>query len=245
MTEKNLTKESLRDNTQEYDILQNPKWNFWQALYLILLVYLAEYLIGWMELPYNLGNLKGFINYLIIGYGEGLIFFLALIIFFKILRRPLTDLGLINLKWRSVSLGLGGGIALFLSVGILGNLLVDYLGIPDPQSFALAVDGANSLWQFVLLLFLGGIIVPLKEELVFRGLIYPPLRKVYGRGSGILLTALFFGLMHFDFVRFLPLFLGGVALTWLYEKTQSLWSSIIAHGVWNVLMTILMWWQKG
>lgn len=225
--------------------LNNPKWNFWQALYLILLVYLIEFVIGWMELPLNLGNLKGYINYLIIGFGEGFIFFLALILFFKLLRRPLSDLGLINLGWRSISLGLLGGIVLFVAVGVLGNLLVEYLGVPDPQSFALVVSGAESIWQFVLLVFLGGVIVPLKEELVFRGLIYPPLRKVYGRGSGIILCALFFGIMHFDFIRFLPLFLGGAVLAWLYEKTQSLWSSIIAHGVWNILMTILMWWQKG
>jgi membrane protease YdiL (CAAX protease family) len=225
--------------------LDNPKWNFWQALYLILLVYLLEFALGWLKIPDNLSDLQGFINYQIIGFGEGLVFFLALIIFFKIIRRPLTDLGLLNFNWRSVFLGFFGGIFLFFAVGILGNILVEYLGNPDPQSFALVVGGADSIWQFVLLLFLGGVIVPLKEELVFRGLIYPPLRQGYGRGYGILLTALFFGIMHADIIRFLPLFLGGIVLTWLYEKTQSLWSSIIAHGVWNILMTILMWWQKG
>lgn len=243
----------MTDNNQDNDLtsksnniaLKNPKWNFWQALYLILLIYLLEFVLGWLELPSYLGSLKGFINYLIIGFGEGFISILALILFFKLLQRPLTDLGLMNLGWRSISIGLIGGIFLFVVVGILGNLLVNYLGIPDPQSFALVVEGADSTWQFILLLFLGGVIVPLKEELVFRGLIYPPLRKAYGRWSGIILTALFFGIMHFDLIRFWPLVLGGIVLTWLYEKTQNLWSSIIAHGVWNILMTILMWWQKG
>lgn len=225
--------------------LYNPKWNFWQALYLILVVYLVEYLLGWLELPNNLGSLKGFVNYLLIGFGEGLLFFIALIIFFRLLRRPLSDLGIVKFKLRHLLLGLGGGVFLFIAVGILGNLLVDYLGIPDPQSFALVVEGANSPWQFFLLLFLGGVIVPLKEELVFRGLIYPPLRRAYGRSRGILLTALFFGMMHFDLIRFLPLFLGGAVLTWLYEKTKSLWPAIIAHGIWNMLMTVLMWLQKG
>jgi len=225
--------------------LFNPKWNFWQALYLLLLVYIVEFVFGWLKLPDSLGSLKGFINYLMIGFGEALLFFIALILFFKIIRRPLTDLGLINMGFRNGLFGIFGGIFLFIFVGVLGNLLVEYLGIPDPQSFALAVSGANSPWQFVLLLFLGGVIVPLKEELIFRGLIYPPLRNAYGKGKGIFATALFFGLMHFDIIRFLPLFLGGLVLTWLYEKTKSLWPSIIAHGIWNMLMTILMWWQKG
>jgi hypothetical protein len=54
--------------------LVNPKWNFWQALYLILLIYLVEFFLGWLKLPESLGSLQGFINYLIMGFGEGLIF---------------------------------------------------------------------------------------------------------------------------------------------------------------------------
>ncbi len=223
----------------------NPKWNFWQALYLILIVYLIILALGWLRPPHNLTSLEGYINYLKIGFGEGLLFFTALIIFFQLKKRPLTDLGLVNLNVRNIVTGLGGGIILFLSVGLLGNVLVQYLGVPDPQSFALVISGAHSTWQLGLLLLLGGIIVPLKEELVFRGLIYPPLRKGYGKIGGILLTALFFSILHFDLIRFFPLLLGGVVLTWLYEKTKSLWPSIIAHGTWNTLMILLMWWQKG
>lgn len=239
----------MGDNYQDADIskigLKEPKWNFWQALYLILLVYLTEYVLGWLKVPDYLGSLKGFYNYILIGFGEGLLIFGVIILFFKLIRTPLSDLGLINFGLRSALYGIGGGLFLFISVGVLGNLLTEYLGIPDPQSFALVVGGADSLWQLGVLLILGGVIVPLKEELVYRGLIFPPLRKAYGSWSGIMFTALFFGVMHFDFIRFLPLFLGGVVLTWLYEKTKSLWSSIIAHGVWNILMTMLMWWQKG
>ena len=224
---------------------KNPKWNFWQALYLILIVYIIVFVLGFLRPPSNLGSLEGYLNYLKVGFGEGLMFFLALIVFFKLIRRPLTDLGLVNLGLKNILIGLAGGIVLFLSVGLLGNLLVEYLGVPDPQSFALVISGANSTWQLAVLLLLGGIIVPLKEELVFRGLIYPPLRKGYGKTGGILLTAMFFGILHFDLIRFLPLLLGGVVLTLIYERTQSLWSSIIAHGTWNSLMILLMWWQKG
>ncbi|RNC29429.1 MAG: hypothetical protein AWM53_00427 [Candidatus Dichloromethanomonas elyunquensis] len=232
-------------NNKNTTALHHPKWNFSQALYLILVVYLIEFFLGWLKLPEGLGSLKGFINYLLVGFGEGFLFFIALVLFFRILHRPISDLGVINFGLRNLLFGIVGGIFLFISVGVLGNLIVEYLGVPDPQSFALAVSGSDSHWQFALLLFLGGVIVPLQEELIFRGLIYPPLRKAYGKGLGILLTALFFGTLHFDLIRFLPLFLGGLVLTWLYEKTRSLWPSIIAHGIWNILMTVLMWWQKG
>lgn len=227
------------------DPFENPKWNFWQALYLILIVYLIVVGVGWFGPPDSLTSLEGFANYIKIGFGEGFLFFTALIVFFKIIRRPLTDLGLVNLTFKNALIGLIGGILLFLSVGLLGNLLVEYLGVPDPQSFALVISGADSSWQLGILLLLGGVIVPLKEELVFRSLVYVPLRKDYGSTGGIILTALFFAILHFDLVRFLPLLLGGIVLTWLYEKTKSIWPSIIAHGVWNSLMILLMWWQKG
>lgn len=78
----------------------------------------------------------------------------------------------------------------------------------------------------------------------FRGLIYPPLRQVLGRGKGILLTGLFFASLHLEIIRFLPLFIGGVVLTWLYERSSSIWPAIVAHGTWNILMALALWIQR-
>ena len=225
--------------------LENPKWNFWQVLYLILIIYIVEFFLGWLKPPENLSYQQGYINYLVIGFGHGLIFFTTLFLFIKIKKITFANIGLINFGLKSLLAGIAGGIVLFFLIGFLGNFLIDYLGVPEPQSFALVVQGTDSIVRLLPLLFLGGIVVPLQEEILFRGLVYPPLRQTYGRGGGIILTALFFGLMHFDFIRFLPLAVGGLILTWLYEKTKSLWSVIIAHGVWNILMTALMWLQKG
>jgi len=225
--------------------LEEPKWNFWQVLYLILIIYLVEFFLGWLKPPENLSYQQGYINYLVVGFGHGLIFFIALFLFIKIKKITFADVGLINFGLKSLLAGIAGGIVLFFLIGFFGNFLTDYLGVPQPQSFALVVQGADSIAKLIPLLLLGSIVVPLQEEILFRGLVYPPLRQTYGRGVGILLTALFFGLMHFDFIRFLVLVVGGLLLTLLYEKTRSLWSAIITHGVWNILMTVLMWLQKG
>ena len=95
-----------------------------------------------------------------------------------------------------------------------------------------------------LLAVLGGVVAPIKEEMLFRGLMYPPLRQALGKGRGMLLTGLFFATLHFDMVRFLPLFIGGVVLSWLYERSSSIWPSIIAHGTWNVLMAVALLVQR-
>ncbi len=223
---------------------REPVWNIWQVLFLILVVTLIEIPLGWLDASEGLDTMAGSLKFLTIGLGDAGLYLLIIFIVLRLVHRPFTDLGFVRPKTRYVGLGFLMGIALFVIVSVVGNFIADYLGEPAPQSFAQAVTGAQYGWQFVLLLILGGIIAPMKEEAVFRGLVYPPLLQSYGKLKGILLTGLFFALLHFDVVRFIPLFLGGVLLAWIYEKTSSIWPSVIAHGTWNVLMAIALWLQR-
>ena len=222
---------------------RNPMWNIWQVLFLILVVSLIEWPLGWLESPDTLDTLTGFFRYLAMGMGDAGLYLLLLYFLFRLIRRPFSDMGFVRPRLAQVVLGLFMGFILFVGISLLGNLMADLLGEPEPQSFALAVEGVEYGWQFIFLLILGGIIAPLKEEAIFRGLVYPPLRNTHGKLKGILLTGLFFAVLHFDYIRFLPLFLGGVILAWMYERTASLWPSIIAHGAWNMLMAMALWLQ--
>ncbi len=223
---------------------RRPVWNVWQGLFLLLLIYLIEFPLGWLRTPQELEQLQGFFRFLAVGLGEVILYFVVILGFFKLIKRPLSELGFVRPRGRYVFLGVLMGIVLFIAVGLLGSFLANWLGTPAPQSFTLVVMGAEYNWQFLLLLILGGILAPLKEEVIFRGIFYPPFRNTYGRGKGIIFTAGLFALLHFDVVRFIPLFIGGVVLTWLYEKTSSLWPSIIAHGTWNILMALALWIQR-
>lgn len=222
----------------------NPRWNVWQGLFLLLIIYLIELPLGWFKTPQDLDQMQGFLRFLAVGVGEVILYLGLLSLLFKGLGRSLRDLGFVRPRGRYLLLGLFMGIFLFFSVGLLGNFLENWFGTPAPQSFTLAVKGASYPWQVILLIFLGGVLAPIKEEAFFRGLFYPPLRKMLGRGKGILLTAGFFAVLHFDMIRFLPLLIGGIVLTWLYEKTSSLWPSIVAHGTWNILMALALWVQR-
>lgn len=223
---------------------RRPAWNVWQGLFLLLFIYMIEFFLGWLSAPQNLDQMEGFFRFLTIGMGEGFIYLVVIMIFFKMIKRPLRELGLVRPSPLYAGLGLFTGVFLFVVVGLLGNFLAKVIGTPAPQSFTLVIMGADYEWQLILLLLLGGVIAPMKEEIVFRGIFYPPFRESSGPAKGILLTAGFFALLHFDLVRFLPLLLGGIVLTWLYEKTSSLWPSIIAHGTWNTLMALALWIQK-
>ncbi|SDI43955.1 CPBP family intramembrane glutamic endopeptidase [Desulfosporosinus hippei] len=223
---------------------RKPKWNIWQGLLLIAIITIIEFPLGWLESPQDLESVRGILNFVKVGLGDSLLYFGVIIVFLKLIRRPLSDLGFVKSSRRFIVLGFITGIALFIGVGLLGNLLTKIFGTPAPQSFAIAVKGANYTWEFMLLTFLGGVVAPIKEEMFFRGLIYPPLRQIFGRGKGILLTGLFFAALHLEIIRFLPLFIGGVVLTWLYERSSSIWPAIVAHGTWNVLMALALWIQR-
>lgn len=223
---------------------RNPVWNIWQGLVLILLVTSIEWPLGWLNSQMDLNTLAGLIRFLGIGFGECLLYFFLITVFFRLLKRPLRELGFVRVKTGYLILGLITGVLLFVTVGLLGSFLTKLFGAPAPQSFTEAVTGVKYGWEYIFLVLLGGIIAPMKEEMIFRGLIYPPLRQTMGKGKGILLAGTFFATLHSDLVRFLPLFLGGIVLTWLYERTRSLWPSVLAHGTWNILMMVALILQK-
>lgn len=223
---------------------RQPAWNFWQGLLLIIIVTLIEFLLGWLETPNDLDTSRGMLNFIGIGLGDALIYFGVILIFLRLIKRPVADLGFVKPLKRFIILGIGVGVLLCVVIGLLGNALTSIFGNPVPQSFTIAVKEANHAWQYGLFLILGGVVAPLKEEMFFRGLMYPPLRQAFGRGKGMILAGLFFAVLHFDLVRFLPLFIGGVVLAWLYERSASIWPAVLAHGTWNVLMIFVVWIQR-
>lgn len=223
---------------------RQPIWNIWQGLFLIALVTLIEFPLGWLETPKDLDSIRGLLYFVGVGLGDVLIYFIVIWLFMRLIRRPFSDLGFVKPLKRYVILGFLVGGLLFVSIGLLGNILTHLLGTPAPQSFAIAVKEVNYKWEFALLSVLGGVVAPIKEEMLFRGLMYPPLRQALGQGKGMLLTGLFFATLHFDIIRFLPLFIGGVVLTWVYQRSSSIWPAIVAHGTWNSLMAIALWIQR-
>jgi|GEM_PF-1085937 len=85
----------------------------------------------------------------------------------------------------------------------------------------------------------GVIFAPIFEEYFFRGLLYPLLRLRYGIKWGILLSSIFFGVMHgANLLGFWAVF-AGIGMALAYEHTGKLATPIIAHFFVNAAATIL------
>jgi membrane protease YdiL (CAAX protease family) len=77
------------------------------------------------------------------------------------------------------------------------------------------------------------IAAPLCEEIVFRGYLYPVLKKFTGIRLAAICSALVFAAAHGNLTALLPLFLFGGLLVFVYEKTGSLWAPIAVHFCFN------------
>lgn len=121
--------------------------------------------------------------------------------------------------------------ALMMAASVVLEPLYELLPVPH-QNFG------RGGWAFMAVV----VIAPLFEEWICRGLIFGSLRSRYGVVRSMVLSALVFGLMHVQPVPVLNAFVLGLVLAFIYHKTNSLWSSVILHALYNgtaYLLTIM------
>jgi hypothetical protein len=63
--------------------MKEAKWNFWQALFVILIIYIAELFLGWMNPSLNVEILTGFLKYFGIGIGQTLLVIFGISYFYQ------------------------------------------------------------------------------------------------------------------------------------------------------------------
>ena len=134
---------------------------------------------------------------------------------------------------RAAGFGLLGFLAIqpFLRLAEAAQWQVSkVLPMQEPLQAMLLTQSARTL---VLSSFVAVVVAPLGEELLFRGFLQPALQRWIGRGIGILACAAFFAASHMDLFSFPQLFLLGVALGYVYDRTRSLAAPVTLHLLFN------------
>ena len=88
------------------------------------------------------------------------------------------------------------------------------------------------------------LLVPLAEELLFRGVIYPTVKQSGYPRLALWGTSLVFGAIHLDLAILVPLTFLAVALTLLYERTNNLLAPITVHSLFNAANFGLLYQQE-
>lgn len=101
-----------------------------------------------------------------------------------------------------------------------------FLGLKSPSDL---------IWNIIMF----GLLPAIGEELFFRGALFSILREWTKRTNlTIFITAFLFSAIHLQFYGFLPRFLLGLGLGYLFYFTGSLWAPMLAHFVNNTLAVV-------
>jgi hypothetical protein len=83
------------------------------------------------------------------------------------------------------------------------------------------------------------VMAPLAEEIFFRGFVFAGLIRPFGVTGAMVVSGVLFGIFHITSVEtlgvVLPFSLIGALFAWLYYRSGSLWPSMGAHFLFNVV----------
>ena len=103
---------------------------------------------------------------------------------------------------------------------------------PVVQLYLKEKGGAALLFFTVFVAVVG----PVIEEIFFRGFTYKAFRQRFGVWGALVATSVIFSGLHMSLIAFIPIFLLGFFLAYLYEQTGSLVPSMTAHMLHNLIM---------
>lgn len=79
-------------------------------------------------------------------------------------------------------------------------------------------------------LFALAVVIPAAEEMIFRGLMFAPLRDRFSFWPSAVASSLLFGLYHGNLVQLVYAFALGMVMAWLYEKFSTLAAPYLFHA---------------
>ena len=152
--------------------------------------------------------------------------------------------------WNDVWVGIQGYLAvlpLFAVALVLLLLVVRFFSIEPPPHPLVEVFLEEEKAPLVTAysIFLACIVGPFLEEIFFRGFCYPAMKNRWGKSWALVLTSAFFAAIHQNLFAFIPVFILGLALGYLYEKRGTLISSITLHSIHNSVFILYFFLAKG
>ena len=215
----------------------NNTFSIRAAFGIVVVSILSAFLVGGLVLGIGLSNpdspqkLYTFISF-ILGQGFMLV---PLVWFLKSRKEPLFK----RLRLNPISKQTAKATLLF-SIGLIVVFdeidRIIQLFIPAPD-YILDLNGLlqpDTIGGFILLFTAIALIAPLGEELLFRGFLQQFLEKHWKDITrAILVTALFFAMIHMNPYWFVQIYILGIMLGFLAWKTGSVFPPLILHGVNN------------
>lgn len=122
-----------------------------------------------------------------------------------------------------------GTIAIYLGAATIALLVKNALNAPSP------IQNITDEVPITALATLSILVVPIGEEALMRGFVYPIMRQQFSAPVTIALSACLFALLHGNIVQIILTLPLGITCGYMYEQTHSLMQCIGIHMLFNVL----------
>ncbi len=190
---------------------------------------------GWYDIQ---GNQEQAIQQILVHW-ELIGFLLILIIIFTIYKKEWVYKSMLSIKLSKTSCGwILVGIVLVFLAQIIGSFL-------DKSLFQISTQSENTSSTVVaasispIAIISIVILAPLVEELVFRYATMNILMKKFKEVGSIVISALFFAIMHFDIPFIFGYFFIGCVLAFVYKQSKQLLVSYIVHAMMNFIVLMI------
>ncbi|MFE7376760.1 CPBP family intramembrane glutamic endopeptidase [Bacillus cereus] len=220
---------------------QDP-WGLKEFLLMMLLEFV--FVIGCIKFLVKPIYFQWFNNELYSGTLTGLTIAIVLVlgVYFMVLRPKKLSWSEVGIRsfsiksWKFILL-----LTIMLLVGdVIVMVLTSFIGNSYENSKTEAIQQSVNFFTVLIAFVSAAIISPIYEEIFYRGFLYRWLRTRFGMIGAILLSSLIFTIVHIPTYNAMPVnFLSGIVFAWAYERTNSIWPSVIIHGLTNGIMILL------
>jgi membrane protease YdiL (CAAX protease family) len=106
---------------------------------------------------------------------------------------------------------------------------------PEMQTSIKMVKASPGVGQLSYLAVVTMVSAPFIEETIFRGVLYPAVKRLGYPKAALVGTSLAFAALHGNLMSFVPLAILGIVWALLYEVTDTLLAPMLAHSVFNAV----------
>ena len=152
--------------------------------------------------------------------------------------------GFNNARLRALGRGLLVGVVVIPGTMIIHFAYVNLLKLlhypVEDQTAVELLREAHSAGKILYMGFATILLVPVAEEVFFRGILYPLLKRTGYPQLALWGAAAIFAGIHLDVAVFVPLVFLAVMLTLLYEWTNNLLACIVVHSLFNTTNFVML-----
>lgn len=142
--------------------------------------------------------------------------------------------------WKVTLAGLFFVPVVALANGLINIWLLYGLGIEAPK-----IPTESGLLGPVITFLIAAATPGFCEEFFFRGLLLTEYEKKMGYFQAALITALLFGMFHFNLMNFFGPFVLGLIFAWVMQVTNSIWTAMLGHMVNNSFAVVMLYLTAG